>query len=169
MSERPSLGDLLKKAGQAAEDVILIVILGGMIAVAGAQIVLRNVFDSGLFWGDELLRLLVLWIAVAGALAASRSDKHINIAILDRFLPATLQTVVKLVVHLFTAMICAVVAWYSLAFVRLSHEFGDVVLNGVPAWIAQSVIPAGFALICWRYLLHSLDDIKALIKRKRTP
>ena len=41
----------LEKAGAHAEDALLLVILIGMILLAGTQIVLRNFFDYSLFWG----------------------------------------------------------------------------------------------------------------------
>jgi TRAP-type C4-dicarboxylate transport system permease small subunit len=109
-----------------------------------------------------LSTLLVLWIALAGAVSASRSDRHINIAVLDRFLPVLLKKLVKLVIHLFTLIICAIVAWFSLQFVLTSREYGDLILGNVPAWYLQAALPLGFALIAWRYLLFLLTGIAAL-------
>ena len=154
------------RLGQAAETALLVVILGSMILLAFGQIVMRNFFDLGLQWGDELLRMLVLWLAVAGAVAASRADKHINIAVLDRFLSPGLKRVVQLLVHLFTALICAIVAWFSLQFVQTSREYGDLILGDVPAWWLQSVLPVGFGLIAWRYALFFLREIASLLVRK---
>ena len=102
--------------------------------------------------------------ATAGAVAASRGDKHINIAILDRFLPGRLRTASKFVVDLFTSAICGVVSWHSLQFVLTSHEFGDVLLGGVPAWLLQSVLPVGFGLICYRYALFAIRDLVGLFR-----
>ena len=99
---------------------MLVLILSGMILLAASQIILRNFFGFGFIWADELLRMLVLWIAVAGAVAASRTDKHINIAVLDRFLPDKIGLVVKVIVDLFTAAVCLVVTWYSINFVQTS-------------------------------------------------
>lgn len=152
--------------GQAAETTLLVVILTSMIVLAFAQIVMRNFFDLGLPWGDELLRLLVLWVAVAGAVAASRADKHINIAVLDRLLPSRLKNPALLLVHLFTAAICAVVTWFSLQFVLTSREYEDLILGKVPAWWLQSVLPLGFGLITWRYALFLLGDVAGLMTRK---
>ena len=152
--------------GQAVETALLVLILGSMILLAFGQIILRNFFDLGLPWGDELLRMLVLWVAVAGAVAASRTDKHINIAVLDRFLPATLNKLVKLLVYAFTAGICATVAWVSLQFVLTSREYEDLILGNIPAWWLQSVLPLGFALISWRYGLFFLRDSLGLLVRK---
>lgn len=136
------------------------VLLGGMILLAVAQIVMRNFFDLGFQWTDELLRMLVLWVAVAGAVAASRQDRHINIMLLDRFLSARVLRGVKLLTDLFTAAVCALVAWHSLQFVQLSREFGDLLMGeAVPAWWLQAVLPVGFALIAWRYLLFTIRNI----------
>lgn len=154
----------LDKAGRTAEDAVLVLILTAMILLAASQIVLRNFFGFGFIWADELLRMLVLWIAVAGAVAASRTDKHINIAVLDRFLPPKAGAAMKVVVDLFTAGICLVVTWYSINFVRTSYEYQDVLLGNVPAWILQLVLPVGFGLISWRYLLFSLKRLIAIFR-----
>lgn len=152
----------LAKAGIAAENGLLFILLLGMIGLSFAQIVLRNFFDIGFFWTDELLRLLVLWVAVVGAIAASRTDKHISINIVDHLLGQRGRFAVKLVVHTFSAAICAVVAWYSLDFVKTSHEYGDILLGGVPAWWLQAVLPLGFGLICYRYFIFIARDLLGL-------
>ena len=154
----------LEKAGRTAEDTVLVLILTGMILLAASQIVLRNFFGFGFIWADELLRMLVLWIAVAGAVAASRTDKHINIAVLDRFLPDKIGLVVKVIVDLFTAAVCLVVTWYSINFVQTSYEYQDVLMGNVPAWILQLVMPVGFGLISWRYLLFALKRLPSLLR-----
>ncbi|MBT8038778.1 MAG: TRAP transporter small permease [Gammaproteobacteria bacterium] len=154
----------LERAGKWGEDAVLVLMLVTMIALAAGQILLRNFMDVGFIWGDEMLRMLVLWLAVAGALAASREDKHISIDVLTRYLPGMMKVTAKLVVHAFTAVVCAVVAWHSFQFVQTSHEFGDVLLGNVPAWALQSVLPVGFGLIAWRYALFTLKDIASLFR-----
>lgn len=119
--------------------------------LSGTQIVLRNVFSSGLFWADELVRLLVLWLAVVGALAATRDRRHIAIELLVRTLPALPQRIARSGVAIFAAGISATFAWQSLRFVSDSREFGDTVLGDWPAWCFQLVLPLGFALIAWRF------------------
>lgn len=152
----------LEKMGRAGEDAVLVIVLGGMILLAAAQIVMRNVFNFGFIWSDELLRMLVLWLALAGAVAASRTDKHINVAVLDRFLPAKVKSAVKIVIHLFTAGVCGVVTWHSVLFVQTSREFGDILMGSVPAWWPQLILPVGFGLICYRYTLFVIDGLVRL-------
>ena len=148
----------LEKAGTYAEDGLLLIILISMILLAGAQIFLRNFFDTSLFWGDEMLRLMVLWLTVAGGLAASRMDKHISIAVIDRFLPRKAQMITKIIINLFTASVCALFAWHSARFVMSSYEFGDTLMRNIPAWTLQSILPVGFALMAYRHLVLAIKS-----------
>lgn len=146
----------LDKAGTLAEDALLVIILISMILLAATQIFLRNFFDTGFFWGDEMLRLLVLWLTIAGGLAASRMDRHISIAVLDRFLPTKTQAFTKVVIDIFTAAVCAMFAWHSARFVMSSYEFGDMLMRNVPAWTLQIILPVGFALMAYRHLSNAV-------------
>jgi TRAP-type C4-dicarboxylate transport system permease small subunit len=149
----------LEKAGSLAEDGLLLIILISMILLAGAQIFLRNFFDASLFWGDEMLRLMVLWLTVAGGLAASRVDRHISIEVLDRFLPDRMITAKHVIIDLFTATICALFSWHSARFVMSSYEFGDTLMRNTPAWMLQIILPVGFGLMAYRHLVHAIKRL----------
>lgn len=156
MTATVSILKKLDKAGSLAEDALLVIILISIILLAATQIFLRNFFDTGFFWGDEMLRLMVLWLTIAGGLAASRMDRHISIAVLDRFLPEKAQTFTKIIIDLFTAGVCGLFAWHSARFVMSSYEFGDMLMRSVPAWILQVILPVGFALMAYRHLSNAL-------------
>lgn len=156
MTAAVSILKKLDKVGTFAEDALLMIILISMILLAATQIFLRNFFDTGFFWGDEMLRLLVLWLTIAGGLAASRMNRHISIAVLNRFLPQRAQTYTSVAIDLFTAAICALFAWHSARFVMSSYEFGDQLMRNVPAWIPQIILPAGFSLMAYRHLSNAV-------------
>lgn len=166
MNRTATIFSKLEKAGTLAEDAVLLVILISMILLAGAQIFLRNFFDYSLFWGDEMLRLMVLWLTVAGGLAASRMNKHISIAVLDRFLPDTMQGVIKVFIDLFTAAVCGLFSWHSARFVMSSYEYGDTLLRNTPAWMLQIILPVGFGLMAYRHLVYA---IKHMVGRNNPP
>jgi TRAP-type C4-dicarboxylate transport system permease small subunit len=156
VSRIASILNKLEKAGTYAEDGVLLVILIGMILLAGTQIFLRNFFDSNIFWGDEMLRLMVLWLTIAGGLAASRMDKHISIALLDRFLPGSARLTTKIIIDLFTTSVCALFAWHSSRFVMGSYQFGDTLMGNTPAWMLQIIMPIGFGLMAYRHLVLAI-------------
>lgn len=132
-------------------DGLLVLLLGAMILLAATQILLRNAFDGGFIWADGSLRMMVLWVALLGAVSASRDDDHIRIDVLSRFLPPLGVRIARIVTDLFTTSVCAAVAYYAWGLVQLSQEFETEVLAGLPEWWFQMILPAGFGLIALRY------------------
>jgi TRAP-type C4-dicarboxylate transport system permease small subunit len=141
--------------GRTVETALLVILLSGLIVFASAQILLRNVFSIGVNWGDGLIRLTVFWLALLGALAASRDGKHITMEALGHWLPPRAQHIGAICADLFAAGFCAAFAWFALAFVRDSRTYGDTLLDGVPAWWLQSIMPVAFALIACRYFARA--------------
>ena len=156
MSRSITIFNKFEKAGSLAEDAVLLIILISMILLAGTQIFLRNFFDASLFWGDEMLRLMVLWLTVAGGMAASRMDRHISIEVLDRFLPDRIIVVTQVIIDLFTAAICALFSWHSARFVMSSYEYGDTLMKNTPAWMLQIILPVGFGLMAYRHVVNAI-------------
>lgn len=158
----------LSRAGAFAEDAALVLLLTAMIVLASSQIFMRNALGDGFVWADETLRLMVLWLALAGAVAASRADKHISINVLSRFLPETGQKLARILTNTFTATVCGVVALYAWQFVSQSREFEDQLLETLPAWWFQIVMPVAFALMAWRYACFVMSDLIGLLIRRNT-
>ena len=146
------------------EDSILVGLLLLMITLAVLQIFLRNLFDSGIVWSDVLVRILVLWVGLVGAMVASRQGNHINIDIMERFLPERAKIVVNFIVELFTAFICAIVAYYSLQFVQMEFADGGMAFARVPVWLCEAIIPFAFVVIAIRYILLSIINLKRIVK-----
>jgi len=42
------------------------------------------------------------------------------------------------------------------AVVRLEFELGDLAFGGVPRWVVLAIIPAGFGLMGWRFMVRVL-------------
>ena len=159
---------LIQKILYRVEDTILISLLTLMISMAVAQIVLRNLFGSGIVWGDVLVRILVLWIGLVGAMAASRKGNHICIDVITRYLPERVSHVTDGVVNLFTSVICAIVTWHSFQFVRMEFEYGGNAFAQVPTWICESIIPFAFAVIALRYFILSLTSFRQWGQTRRS-
>lgn len=135
------------------EDSLLVAILTAMIVFAVYQIIARNLFGEGIVWIDPLLRTLVLWVGLAGAVVATRTDNHIRIDVFTKYLPKQLQPYIQRTVYLFTLLICLLIAWHSARFIYSEYEYETIAFSGVPSWIAGLIIPLSFALIAIRYML----------------
>jgi TRAP-type C4-dicarboxylate transport system permease small subunit len=162
--EQSGLLDKAEKFGRFVETASLVLILAAMIILAAAQIVMRNMLDLGLSWSDEALRLMVLWVTMLGAVAASRDRRHIVIDVLSRVLPAGPKVWASLVVDSFAAAVAGVLAWYAALFVADSREFGDLLLNDFPAWPFQLILPIAFTVIAYRYGIWSVRHLRDIIR-----
>src|SRR5690606_4413653 len=136
-----------------------------MMLLAVGQIVLRMFFDSGLLWADELLKIFVLWIALVASVAAARSRRHLRIDILSRYVPQRYARIPELLVDLFAAGICGLIAWHSLQFILLS--MGDTVLVDIPSWVVHGIVPVAFLLMCYRFTLHFLSGVLGAARGNR--
>jgi len=145
------------------EDGLLAMILGLMVLLAPLQIFLRNFFDASITWGDPLLRVLVLWVGMLGALAATRGRRQISIDVFSQFAGERVQSGVGVVTSLFTAAVSAIVAYHAARFVASEIEYETTAFAGVPAWTCEIVIPIAFGLIALRYALYTLGDLRELL------
>ena len=137
------------------EDWVLTVLVVGLVVLAGAQILLRNVFEAGLSWADPLLRAMVLWSAMLGALVATREQQHIGLDFLARFSHGALRRGAHVCASLFAAALCGAMAWYSVDLVQLDLGGGGKGAAGLPAWALESIMPLGFGLMALRFLLRA--------------
>ena len=134
------------------ERCILVAIFALLVLLTGAQIVLRNLFESGLVWADDAIKVLVLWLAMSGALYATRGAKHINIDVITRFLPEDIAALIRRVLFLLSSLICGCAAWASYQFVLLEFEDPSIAFLKVPTWLTEAIIPIALALMAVRFL-----------------
>ena len=146
------------------EQTLIITFLSFMIFVAFLQIVLRNVFSTGLDWGDSFLRNLVLWIGFIGATLATKEGKHINIDIISRWLPSLGRNIVTLITHLFSFSVCCLLTYAALKFIRNEVQMGNRTLLNIPAWIPEMILPMTFSLMTFRFGLRSLRNLSEMGK-----
>jgi C4-dicarboxylate transporter DctQ subunit len=147
----------LIRALNRIEDWLLVIMLAVMIVLAVTQIAYRNIAGGGVVWIDPMLRMLVLWVALSGAVIASRTDNHIRIDFFAKYMTGKYYYYIKRVVHVYCVIICALIAWYSVSFVRMDYEYGTEAFAGMPAWITQLIIPIAFGLMAFRYFLLFLS------------
>ena len=155
---------ILERIGRAAEDTALVVLLGTMVILAVTQIVLRQFFDGAIVWADELIKIIVLWLAMVGSIAAARDNRHIRIDVLSHILPDKLVILTRILVDLFAAAVCAVIAWQAWRYLQIEIEWEETVLIDWPAWMAHAIVPAAFVLISYRFLVSIAAKIYEMFR-----
>lgn len=145
------------------EQIFICILLSIMIIIAFLQIVLRNIFATGIAWADPLVRNLVLWVGFVGASIATREGRHITINMIPPWVSPSGKVIIGIITQVFSLFICGLLTFASVKFVRNEAIMGDVTFLGIPAWIPQIIIPLTFGLMTLRFGLRSLQDFSMLI------
>jgi len=143
------------------EDLVLALLLTAMISLACAQIVLRNVVELSLLWVDPLLRAMVLWLGLLGAMVASRNNRHIAIDLLTRFAAGKWRRLLVVVNAGFTSVVCALIAVHGVRLVQFEYVDRTLAFAGVPVWALEIIIPFAFAVIALRYVIYAFSQWRA--------
>jgi len=163
---------LLLRLGRAiatVESALVVFLLGIMTLLGFTQVVLRNFFSSGILWGDTFLRHLVLWVAFLGASLAVRERKHLNIDVLTRLMSERGKKLARLATDVFAGVVCVVFLKASLTFLQNEIRQGTVLFLEIPTWYFQLIIPVGYALLSFRFLiLNGAMDLQALARKSTT-
>ena len=94
---------------------IIVVMLGAMVIITGAQIVCRMAFTA-LSWSEEATRYLLVWSSFLGASCVYKHSGHISITFVQDMVPAALSKVLKLLVHVVCTILFVVVIIYGMKY-----------------------------------------------------
>ena len=146
----------LNSSLEKLEDFLLPALFILTLLLSVLQIILRNVFSSGLVWADPLLKIMVLWLGMFGALYATRKRRHIKIDILKHYLKPKLKRLTSQFVYFVSGIICLLSSYFSLTFLILEFEEGNNAFMQVPAWLVESIIPVAFFIMGLRFIYFSI-------------
>jgi len=149
--------DSLDRAGRLVENTALVVLLGTMIGVSVFQIINRQLLDGSfsLTWADELVKIIVLWLAMVGSIAAARDNKHIRIDLITHVMSGPVVAWAKVIVDLFASAVCAVIGWNAYRLIREEMSWGDTIFTDVPLWLLHTIVPLAFLLLSYQFLVRT--------------
>lgn len=145
---------------------LLVAFLGSMVILAFAQVVLRNFFDTGIFWADTIVRHLVLWAGFVGAALATSEERHISIDALTKFLSVRTRHIVLIFTSVFAAVVCYYLASAAWEYVLEEQIHGGELVLSIPTWVALLIIPAGYLLLALHFLIKAIDNLASTIIKK---
>ena len=164
------------------EDAILAIALFVMALIPVVELVGRTWFSTGIPGATEYLQHLTLWIGFLGAMLATREGKHLKIAAALNWLPPRVSRVAHCLVAFISAAVCTSLFGAGLQLVvaeapglpswtakiipdfveRWLDPFGLFQSGGlttvggwIPIWVAEAVMPFGFAVMAIRFILHA--------------
>lgn len=148
----------------------LVAALGAMVLLAFTQVMLRNVFGTGLVWADTIIRHLVLWVGFIGAALATSEQRHISIDALTKFLSPRIKHIVSVFTGLFALVVCLFLAAAAWTYLEDERAHGGELVLSIPTWVAQVIIPAGYVLIAVHFLVKVVENaFRALNRNGEVP
>ena len=126
------------------ERVLLVLLLSGLIGLGFLQMLLRNFFASGLFWADEVLRHVVVWLGMLGASPGHTGAKHLNFDVLARWLPPWCRLWCTLLINLIAVLVCMLLYAAAWRFLQDERAAGTRLALGVATWVVQYIFPWAF-------------------------
>ena len=102
------VSDVLDKVCSVA----IVIMLGLMVIITGAQIVCRTWFRA-LSWSDEVTRYLLIWSTFLGASVVYRHSGHISVTIVQDAVPPRLSKILRVAVHVICFVLFTVLLYFS--------------------------------------------------------
>jgi len=130
------------------------------------QIIARNIFNYGMPGLDVILRILVLWLAFFGASLATARKRHIAIDAIGNILPEKWKKIVSLFTGAVAAGVCFLLMMASWSFMSSEMAVGSELIWGMKSWWFQTILPFGFGLIAFRFILIIISDAISLCNSK---
>ena len=92
--------------------VLIVIMLGLMVLITGAQIICRTWFTA-LTWSDEVTRYLLIWSTFLGASVVYRHSGHISVTIVQDAVPPRLSKILRVAVHAICFVLFTVLLYFS--------------------------------------------------------
>jgi TRAP-type C4-dicarboxylate transport system permease small subunit len=139
-----------------AEEYCCQIFLAFFVVLLFIQIVLRQLFQYSLPWGDELATYVFVWFAYLGATVATKMSAHNRVTFHFKFFPPIVKKISE-----FSADMLWVA--FNLYFVYLSYDFVFNRMNlfwksqtlGVPMKYFYMILPLAFILMSVRVLWNN--------------
>jgi TRAP-type C4-dicarboxylate transport system permease small subunit len=143
----------LDRALSRVEFSLLVLFLSSMIILSFTQVFLRNALGTGLVWADTIIRHLVIWVGFVGAALAATEERHIGIDALTKFLPPRFKHAAQALTSLFAVIASVYLGDAAWTYLKDELTSGGELVLGIQTWQALLIIPAGYVLIAFHFLV----------------
>lgn len=149
------------------EGIVLSLALLFMISLGFIQVILRNFWDTGITWGDPIVRAMVIWVGFIGASIATHQKSHIQLDLVSKFLPEGAKKFAAVIAHFGSSAVCLLLADAAYKFMIMEKESQTMLIDNIPNWIVIVIIPVTFLIMTARFFIHGLDDVVRLFKPEK--
>ncbi|UTV26600.1 TRAP transporter small permease [Photobacterium atrarenae] len=142
------------------EEYTCCLLLAAFVLLLFTQILVRQLFQYSIPWGDEVATYMFVWFAYLGAVVAAKMSAHNRVSFHFKFFPPVVRTVCE---------VSADMIWvaFNLYFVYLSYDFVFNKMNlfwksqttGIPMKYFYLILPIAFSLMTIRILWNNYERL----------
>ncbi len=138
-----------------AENILLIVPLSAMMLLPVVEILLRSLFKTGISGSSTIVQHLTLIVGMLGGAVAARDERLLALSPAQTLLKGRAKTAARIFSSGFAAAISAFLCVASLQYVLDVRPLGKLLVYGLPVWVVQMILPAGFGVVACRLVWHA--------------
>lgn len=158
------LNKVLKAIFRALETYSKIVVAGVVLLIC-AQVVSRKVFHHSIIWSEEVVLLLMVWVAfIATAIGCAR-NMHIRITLLYNRFPAGMQKFCRILEYLATMFAGLMMLIYGSRLVKFTLH-STLPTTKWPSFLLYLMIPVGGFFMIYCTVLHMFFPKAAKVFRE---
>lgn len=127
--------------------------------LVNANIFSRYLFNTPIYWAEEVATSLFIWTVFVGSAYAYRNHSHLGVDILVKMLPGKAKKVTQFIVSIIEIAVLAMLTYVSAQYVQNSwNRVNDVLM--MPRWYFSIAVPIGFG---WSLLYAIVFFIQRLM------
>ncbi|WP_319777075.1 TRAP transporter small permease [Maridesulfovibrio sp.] len=131
------------------------------VAVVIVNVALRYLFQSGLFWAEEVSTTAFIWSVFVGSAAAYRYKMHIGIDMISQIGPKVWRNFIAVVIDLLMLVINGYIVYLSVLYIQANKLKRTPVLD-IPAVYVNLALTVGFSLMTIYALGFLYTDLRKL-------
>ncbi len=141
---------------------IIVILLLSLSVSAFAQVIMRNIFSHSVMWitAYDSVNMLVLALFGASIATSTFERSHINIDLLQGYLPFPYNKYVSAALTLIASAACVWFIFISSHYVKITYNVGKIeeALH-TPEWVFVLAFPVCFCSMAFKFFLCFIKDI----------
>lgn len=142
----------------ATVEALCFVGISGVLVVGALQVFFRYVVGSSLFWSEELMRYMMLWLIAAGSGLAFTRGQFLGMRLLVEMLPRPIRRGCDVLAAILMLIFLGVLIWYGFQFSWGTRQQSATALGISMFWVHVSVVVAA-VLLALHVLLNEILGI----------
>nr|WP_298413907.1 TRAP transporter small permease [uncultured Halomonas sp.] len=147
----------LDRALARVELTVLIALIAALTLILVAQVVLRYVFNSPLFWAEDVSVQILIAATFIGVSYLAYDDALVRVDFLIDQLPPGLQDALVFLLRLISFAVLAIFCYYATEWIMRPEIKADISpTTGLPRWYNYAVLVGAFYCVTWHMLAKLL-------------